>query len=462
MSLPALQTGCAALLRWQTPQHPDVTGVRILRFVGLDGNEEDGAWEPVADCTGESYAVEGLVPYRKYRFAVAPLFRGGALSPEESWEKVDVRPLEGDATASAVSAVTNFSAVQDGGLVNLQWAPNDDGVTVGYEIRVGTAWTGGIFFGFTSGTTFSAPWWTSGAQTYSIRAMDAFGNYSAASGTSTITVKALEEYVLSATTTESTAFGGTKTRTAVSSGDLGLAEVGAIFAHSGTSIVNATWLTALRYDTGTYVSSWVDYGAVITERLEVEIAASTTQHSGQKIYDYRNTPIGGTGSNSSGDFVAPNKRGPLTFSTIYGEKTQPTDVLVEIDTAQDATPTADGYRRFIPGTYTFRQYRLKVTLTGDGEFYPLIDTLKIKRLLKNKKDEGTASVTADPGPTRVTFAQTFVSTPSVVVAVVGGTTTAEFVALAANHSSTGCDVRVYDSLGDEAFTGTIHWIACGT
>lgn len=139
-------------------------------------------------------------------------------------------------------------------------------------------------------------------------------------------------------------------------------------------------------------------------------------------------------------------------------------ILVEIDTTPDAggTPTWDGFRRYVPGVYTFRQYRFRLTLWGTGLHYVLIDTLQFVHRKRNKKAEGVEAVAGTPGPTAITFPSgLFVDAPTVVCTVKDAAGT-EFVAQVTDITTSGANLRAYDAAGTEVFTGHIYWAALGT
>ncbi len=78
-----------------------------------------------------------------------------------------------------------------------------------------------------------------------------------------------------------------------------------------------------------------------------------------------------------------------------------------------------------------------------------------------KMDSGSIAVAGAPGPTAIAFAAgRFSSAPRVAPHVLDSAGT-ELVAMAADVTTTGADLRAYDATGAEVFTGTFHWLAMG-
>ena len=459
-TLPTQQGPVRLLLQWQQPTDPMVTATRIYRWDGLEDGD-DAAWNPVGDFPGDRTVIESVTPTRGYRFAAAPVLQDGSVPPEAGWAKVEVYPDSNPDASPLPDTVTNFGCSQNGPRLHFMWDPNDDGRTVGYELRQGSAWGDGLLVGRTPHPWWDWNWNAAGTIAYTISAFDARGRYGAATLLSpSMIVVALPDHVLSNTYDESGGgFTGTKVNTEVSGGNLRLLAL-PIISSAATLINAATFGSWARYwDTGTYETSWKDFGALMTQRFEIDLAAAVQTEAGLTIADLI-TPILTPVQDSAGNAITPGTRGYGYKYTVNGVIVDPFPILVEIDTSQNGTPTADGYRRFVPGEYKCWQARFRITLYGDGLHYGRITTLKFYRRRRNLKDEIAQAVAATPGPTVIAFATPFTAAPKVVAAVLDAAGT-EFIAQAADITATGCNVRAYDAAGAEVFTGTVHVIAAG-
>lgn len=444
-------------LQWEQNSDPSIVSTRVFRASGQEGDDAD--WEPIQDVVGDRLEVDGCLPWRTYRFAAASVFRDGSVAPRKDWVEASICV---DAERPALPATpANFGASQDRAVIHFQWDPNTDGITEGYEIRRG-AWADGLLVGRTTHPWFEAPWLDAATRTYLVAAYDGLGGYGAAASLS-VQVAALPNYVLTSTTDESGGgFAGTKSNTAVVGGALRLAVVPANI-DAATAVID-TYTTpawSRTWNTGTYTTAAIDLGALGTHRIEVKILAANATAAGLVIDDY-DCVIGTPERDSTGQWVDPTTRGPSQRLFCDGANVETLGILAEIDTAPDAggSPTWDGFRPYVPGEYYARQIRFRYTLTGDGFVTPSIASLSFYHRQKNLKDEVAAAVAGTPGPTAVTWAAGFTAAPKVVATVVdaGG---AEFIALASDITTSGCNVRAYDAAGAEVFTGTIHVIAAG-
>lgn len=462
MPEPVLETSVRLLFRWNASEAPSVRAVRLMVAEGVeDADGADIPWKALGDFTGDHVTLDGFMPGTRYRFAAAPVFADGSIPPEALWETVKVVP-DGALGLALPPAPTNFGISQEGGMLVAEWDAVDAGYPVEYEVRM-DPWFGGVLVGVTRDTRLRFPWWKSGAQTYWVKARDPRGNYSATQATCAITVKALEDYVTAADTNEhGGGYTGTKTNTVVEGGNLVLSPFGEIDAGS-MEIDSLVYPAGFRYSLGTYLTAAIDAGALQTERIELDIGGLSLLHSGLTIFDWTD-PIGGTAVDADGVARPAGYSSAGRRRCINGEVIGPADFLVEIDTTPDSggSPVWDGFRRFVPGLYTFRQYRFRVTLRGDGVTYCRLGSMTIRHRKRNKKTEGTISVTGSPGPTAITFPSgLFISAPVVVAAVLDAAGT-EFVVQAADITTSGANLRAYDAAGAEVFTGTIHWHAMGT
>lgn len=456
------------LLEWDPPQGPLVRGVRLFRLIEDPSSETEGPAEPIADVVGSRFVVPGLIAARPYSFLAATLYEDGTLDPPEKWAKVRVTPSAHEEGPELPATVANFGVSQERGILHFQWDRNDDKVTVGYEIRR-DRWLGGFLVGRTGESWWEWPWMAAGSQTFYIRAFDKSGRYAAAGASATLTVRNDPDYVLANTYSESGGgFTGTKTSCEVSGGALVPSLYGEIDAGSTEEVFALASYDGggLRRSPSTYLTAGRDLGAVQTSRLEAAVESDMLGLAALTVYDLRNSMIGGPALDADDVPHSPaNQAGEVGWS-VNAESLRPLSVLIEVDTSSTNTATEgsvswDGFRRFVPGEYRARWVRWRITLYSDGFLYPTVTSLIFYHRKKNLKDEGSAAVTATPGPTAITFNQPFISAPIVVATVLDAAGT-EFIAQAASITTSGCNVRVYDAAGAEVFTGTIHWHALGT
>lgn len=402
--------------------------------------------------------LDNLPSTGKIQVAIAPRV-GGIEADEGRWTVLDWNTA--DATALPVpDAVTNFGVGQDGANLRFTWSPVAVAGLSHYELRRGASWDTALWIADIAApaTEYTVGWWASGSQTYLLRAVTRRGVRATTDATVIITVAADPYEVVQTTTTEGPTFGGTKTGTEVSSSVLQPTTHPASYASaSGTysTYTDPWWFPCARY--GTYVTPWVDAGAV--QNQKVELSLSHTVDVLSTAYSDVFAPIDPEVDDVTGAALGPGDRRPLTRGTLSGYPVDGVRLLVEIDTAQDATPTAEGYRVWVPGTrYRCRQYRLRVTFLNDWPYArPKISTLTHKRLLRNLKDETVATVSGTGG-TAASFTAPFTTAPRVTATVIG--TTAVF-ATVDSVTTTGCNVRVWLHDGVEQSSGTVHINAAG-
>lgn len=467
MPEPGLLPSVSMVIRWKPPEDPTVRAVRLFLREGLeDADGFDGGWKELGDFPGDSVILPGFIPNLRYELAVAPVAEDGRIPGPQFWERVKFTPENEPGGPPIPADVTNFGIAQDHAHLHASWDPVDMGYPVEYEVRMtyntGLTWAVATLVGRTRDTHLRFPWWGSGAQKFYIKARDPLGRYSATAASFTLTVKALEDYETSLETNEhSGGYTGAKTNVEVDTGNLVLSLLGEAFNASMEAFA-ATWIGARRYDSGTYVTGWFDRTVVQTERIEAQVGCVMTIDGGSALSAYEATePVGGPAlvagvARNAGFRSMPQRR---EASENYRD---PSDFLVEIDTAQDGVPTPDGWRRFVPGLYTFRQYRFRVTLRGDGTQYARLTSFLIRHRKRNKKAEGSIAVAGSPGPTAVAFPSGLFTVAPIVVASVIDAAGTEFIVQAADITTSGANLRAYDATGAEVFTGTIHYHAMGT
>jgi hypothetical protein len=208
---------------------------------------------------------------------------------------------------------------------------------------------------------------------------------------------------------------------------------------------------------GSYETPEIDVGAPEAQRLEVDLGAA------QPIDDIPwpewTWPALGPVRDPEGGLLPLGTPGHASGDSWSGDPIAPVDVSVEVDTSPTAAGAWDGWRPFVPGTYTFRRVRLRVTARGDGIRFVRIPRLVLIRRKFNRKQEGEVVVNCQP--VEVTFPVPFQNAPKVTAHLLGYPGTVEIVSV----SPTGFVVRGGAAVfsGDPAtFAPTVHWTAMGT
>lgn len=408
------------------------------------------AWTARGHAMGGTAVLHDLPSRGELEIGLAPL-RAGVEAPEALWTILPYRIGTEDFTVP--SSVANFRAAQSGNHVLLAW----DAVTVEqlshYEIRIGSSWDNGVPVAKVPAplTHHTTGVWYTGSQTYWIRPYTHQGLTAASAASAVVSVQADQYEPVQGTVSESGGgFTGTKSGLEVSGGNLRITKLPAAatdWTNAANTYTHPAYLPHL--GSGTYVTAWVDRGSVVDERVEVSVAA---EHAAETIpasawtMPLREAGLD-PGENSIADRLLPS-----------GIPLSGLDLTVEIDTAQDGTPTPDGYRFWIPGAvYRYRQYRLRITLRSIGLLTPRITTLIHRTRRRNLKDEAEVTIGATGG-TDVTWTTAFTAAPKVTAAVIG---TAARVAVVSNVSASGCKVRVFADDGTEQSSGTVHVHALG-
>jgi hypothetical protein len=405
---------------------------------------DDVRWDELDRTDATEFTVRGLTTGRAYVFAAADVLEDGSLAPEDEWETLRVTPLGDDTAPALPDAPTGFAAAQDGANVNLQWDSAEDGITTGSELRVGTSWEDGTLVAAdVTGASYAWPWWSSGEQTFHVKAVDRFGRVSEDAASATLTVEALGDHVTTGTSDQGAGgWPGTAIHLEPDAGALRLATV-PLLGMATMPLGQATWsVRGTLWSEGSYETPVIDAGLSAHHRIEVDDAGVAHEVDPPALGDALGS-VGQLGGYSLG----------IAART-------PVDRTVEIDTSPTAAGAWDGWRPYVPGTYLCRRYRLRVTARGDGLRGVRLPRLVLRRRKFNRKDEGTVFV---PGgvPIEVFFAAPFTAAPAVVGGIVGpnpglGLTVQVTVVTAASYR-----VEVFDGMG-MSVPATVAWHALGT
>lgn len=409
-------------------------------------------WIYLASGTGERISVEGFPTEGRFEIGVAPVVNG-IEAEVEGWTITPYTPDTTDFTAPL--EVANFRAGQDRNQILLAWDPSASDQIDHYEIRhAGTDWDSAIVLDRVRApltTYMTGVRWT-GTQTFRVKAVTKQGLKSSASTDVSIDVESDSYSPVQATVDEHAGgFASTKTGTEVSGGNLQITAVPATHAAAtGVTHANATWLHYLHhYGSGTYTSAWVDNGAVVRERIEVDLTAAW------QVTSWTHAAAGVMKRDPS---ILPGGRGLGDRITRDGYDADGVNITVEIDTAQDATPTPDGWRRWVPGTvYKFRQYRIRITLASITHRNVRLTSCKHRNRRLNRKDEKSVTVSGTGGTT-VTWDTPFTAAPKVAATVITNT---DLRVVVDTITTTGCKVYVYNTAGVEQSSATVHVLALG-
>jgi hypothetical protein len=412
--------------------------------------QDDGSWDEVGRTDSTEFTVRGLSAERAYVFAAAALDEDGLVAPADDWETLRVVPTADAATPATPDAATGFAAAQDGANLNLRWDAATDGVTVAYELRVGDSWEDAqlVASGVTA-TSYAWPWWSSGAQSLHVKAVDRLGRVSRDAASIDVTIAPVDDHVTSDASDQSAAgWPGTATHLELDAGALRSERVpllGDLVMPIGDLMFPCS---ATYWPVGTYETPPFDAGQVEKQRVEAALGGA------QPIDDV-----------TIGDLVDPLFRPRteppplLARNTIAMQPLPPVDAKVEIDTSPTPDGAWDGWRPFAPGTYRYWRSRLRVTVSGDGLRFVRIPRLVVTRRKFNRKQEG--HVVVNCSPVDVVFPVPFQNTPRVTANVLGYAGNA----LVTNVTPTGFTIAGGAAVfvGDPAtFAPTVHWQALGT
>lgn len=423
--------------------------------------QEYGVWKKIGEyAEAKKVILPDLAVGYRYEVAVAAV--DGEGNPAEGRDWV-IEPITPQGSTTAPPTPTNFAVVQDGEWLVAEWDDVSDQMRdfLQYEIRVGSSWIESVRITQVLKPTHRWKWSTTGAQTYRLCTIDKYGKRSTET-TCAVTVKDLQGFVDGTETDEDGgSFGGTKDGCSVDSGDLIFDRWGNP-ANTATEMgEDATWLPWGPRE-ATYESAEVDLGSARNVRIELNLAATTDGDFADRMGQDANLPPRVPVADEEGNPIdRTDEDAALEIGQcVAAGDERPIDILAEIKFGT-SSPISGSYQRYVPGFYYGRYFRMRWTLRSwDRYRRPRIATLRWKERKRNLKDEGVQAVVADPGPTVITFAQTFIDTPTVVCTLddAGSGAYVEITAI----STTTATLRVYGTDGVEVFDGNVYWIAAGT
>lgn len=419
-------------------------------------------WEELGRTDAQSYLVRGLHPERVAYFAAAEVV-DGLVEPEDRWEVLRVVPMADRGRPARPGTPAGLAVAQQGEFLHLRWDEPTDGVTVSHEVRIGASWEDGRALARVVGATeTSIPWEASGAQTIWLGAIDKHDRPCKTKASQTVTVVPLDTHVTVATTSESGgSWGGSKIHVETDSGSLRLARLPTPFGaatgpfgdYAGVGCFSRYW------SSGTYQTTDTNLGQIETVRLEVQIGADQPTDASLPFGAVRR-PALGRRTDRDGQLLPAGARSWSGRQTWQMAPIRPVDLLVEIDTSQSSGGAWDGWRPWVPGTYTCWRYRFRVTLRGDGLRFSRLSTFTVRRRKYNHKDEGTVALVGTTW-TAVTFTAPFQGAPVVTGNVVGPLATYGVTVQAKEITRTGCLMAAFDGAGNN-IAADVGWHALGT
>ena len=237
-----------------------------------------GAWVVLPASAALAIDINDIAP-GQYEFRVRAR---NALGVRSAYSGTRAKEILG--LTAAPSAVSGFAVIKSGGFALASWVLTTDlDVRIGGRIVIrhsplttGAAWENGIIVEEFNGdaVTGSVPLMTG---TYLAKALDSTGNYSTTAASFVATEGMVTGWTTVATTTQQTAFTGSKTNTAVVGAALQLDSASTIDSMA-TAIDAWTYLDALGgiSGTGSYAfDTYVDLTTVATRRFEADIAATS-------------------------------------------------------------------------------------------------------------------------------------------------------------------------------------------
>lgn len=422
--------------------------------------DEQAPWSEIARVDGSIYTARGIDPCRPSYFAAAGVLPDGGLVAEDEWEILRVAPLALEGRPERPATPSGLAVAQDGPNLNVRWDAAEEDRTASYELRQGATWEDALLIARDlRSTCYSYPWWASGSVTVWLAAVDRHGRPSFAKASATVTVAALDTHVTIGTTDEAGGgWAGTKTDTETSGGDLRISALprpfGALTAPFGS--YDDVGICARYRGSGTYETAVVNFGQVEPQRIEVNVAAE--QPLDALPFGAMRMSVHGRRTQRDGTPVPLGTRSWCNRQAWTGAALLAPDVLVEIDTSQSSGGAWEGWRRWVPGTYTCWRVRLRVTLTGDTIRRLTLPTFTWKRRKYNHKDEGVVAVGAAPTP--ITFAAPFTAAPKVTVTMLGGSGILGPRIDVTAVTATGCNVQVFDDT-NTSVAADVHWHALG-
>lgn len=420
-------------------------------------------WTEIGRTQGTEYTAEGLNPERAYTFAAAAVLDDDGLVEEDEWETVRVAPMADAGTPVLPGPPTGFAASQDGATLNFRWSAPADGVTATHEIRVGSSWEDGtrVAADLTS-SPYAWAWSSSGAQTFHLKAVDRNGRASRAAATATLTIEPLDDHVTDDTSDEAAVgWTGPKTHVEVDGGALRLERLPEHFGAATTPFGSFVGVPcfAKYWPEGVYESLPFDAGQVEHQRVEVDLGVEQPVDAALPFGAVRRPALGAR-RKRDGTTIPLGTRGFASENSWRLTPLVPPDANVEIDTSQEAAGPWDGWRPYVPGTYTFWRCRLRVTVRDDGLRFVRIPRLVIRRRKFNRKLEGDV-VVGPNDPIVVVFPTPFQNVPKVTAHLLGYPGSVEIVAVTPTQVTLQPGAAVFAD-DPSTFAPTIHWQAMGT
>ncbi|MEV4136081.1 fibronectin type III domain-containing protein [Dactylosporangium sp. NPDC049742] len=261
-------TSSSVGLSWSpSTDNVGVTGYQVLR----DGTQ-------VGTATGTTFTDTGRPPGQTSQYTVRAVDAAGNVSGPSAAVSATTTGCAGDCTAP--TAPTGLTASAGGTGVSLSWSPSTDNVGVtGYEVLRGST-----LVGTPTGTSFTDTGLTpSTVYTYTVKARDAAGNRSPASGAVTVTTPAAPAGLLLDD------FDGSPAYPSAAQNDLGRWTGGNCFLDGGGSGVVTGGALSLRYDNCGWFGS--DVGVDLSNRTYLVIRVKGAAGGEQTHF---NLGLGGT------------------------------------------------------------------------------------------------------------------------------------------------------------------------
>ncbi|MFF5228843.1 fibronectin type III domain-containing protein [Dactylosporangium sp. NPDC000521] len=261
-------TSSSVALSWSpSTDNVGVTGYQVLR----DGTQ-------IGTATGTTFTDTGRPSGQTYQYTVRAVDAAGNVSGPSAAVSATTTGCAGDCTAP--TAPSGLTASAAGTSVSLSWSPSTDNVGVtGYEV-----FQGSTLVGTPAGTSFTdtglAP---STVYTYTVKARDAAGNRSPASGAVTVTTAGVPAGLLLDD------FDGSPAYPSAAQNDLGRWTGGNCFLDGGGSGVVAGGALSLRYNNCGWFGS--DVGVDLSSRTYLVIRVKGAAGGEQTHF---NLGLGGT------------------------------------------------------------------------------------------------------------------------------------------------------------------------
>ncbi|MCK6478562.1 MAG: hypothetical protein HUU06_00275 [Planctomycetaceae bacterium] len=426
--------------------------------------EDGGNWDELARVEETEYTVRGLHPDRSHTFAAAPVLEDGGLAPEADWETVQVSPLADAGTPALPGTPTGFAAAQDGANLNFRWDAASDGVTESFEVRVGDSWEDGVLVADgIEGPPYSWPWSASGARAFHLKATDKLGRYSTEGASIALTIASLDDHNDAGAEDQGGA-GWPGASTNLEPDGAGGLQLASLQGGWQDPPWDGPWsdakfpALARNYPEGTYETPAIDLGAVESHRIEVDLRAA--QSMPEVPWSEWDWPALGPVRDEDGALLPLGTRGHTSKDTWSGDPIDSVGGAVEVDTSPTPAGPWDGWRLFVPGTYSFQRVRLRVTLRGDGIRLARLPRLVLRRRKFNRKQEGDVVVGPDADVV-IPFPVPFQNAPRVTAHLIGYPGSVEIVSITPTQVTLRPGAAVFVE-STATFAPTIHWQAMGT